>query len=427
MKEALLHYVWASHRIPKKELFTTENEVLEIRNTGQHNHASGPDFFNARVSIDGQEWGGNVEIHRNASDWYAHGHEKDPNYDNVVLHVVWVDDVAIFRRDGSRIPTLELKRFVGSDLLSRYQRVFENQQVRFIPCERNLKAVPHDVVSIWQQRLYVARLLTKSEEIKTSMEATQNHWEAILFRSLMKGFGLNKNGGAFKALAEHLDFSLIKKLFHRPFSLETLLFGLAGFLENEKAHDPYFLKQVAHYRFLKNTYGIRPYLGPRPEFFGLRPANFPTIRLAQLVQLYALRSDLFQKVMRMNNLNDFYDLFRVSVSDYWKTHYTFGKLSAKRNKQVSKTTVHLLIGNTIVPLKLMYAQSRGNDISEEVIGLMRTLPREKNGILDQFETIGLSASNAFESQANLGLYHDYCSKGRCLQCSIGIHLLGRKR
>ena len=106
MKEDFLHYLWKYKFFMIKELRTSQNIPLEIIKTGQHNFNSGPDFFNSKLKIGKEVWAGNVEIHVKSSDWYVHGHESDENYDNVILHVVWTNDIEVFGCNNRVIPTL---------------------------------------------------------------------------------------------------------------------------------------------------------------------------------------------------------------------------------------------------------------------------------------------------------------------------------
>ena len=89
MKEEFLHYIW-KYRLYNKPLKTIENEHIKVISPGIHNHNAGPDFSDVRLRIGEALWAGNVEIHVNSSDWYRHGHQHDPAYDNVVLHVVFI-------------------------------------------------------------------------------------------------------------------------------------------------------------------------------------------------------------------------------------------------------------------------------------------------------------------------------------------------
>ena len=85
--EQLLHYVWKHKLFPLTPLTTTWHQAVEVIDPGLHNRNAGPDFFNAKIKLNGTLWVGNVEIHDKASDWYVHGHDKDERYDNVILHV----------------------------------------------------------------------------------------------------------------------------------------------------------------------------------------------------------------------------------------------------------------------------------------------------------------------------------------------------
>ena len=260
MREDFLHFVWKNQKFQKAHLGTTSKEFVEVMDAGQHNFSSGPDFFNARVRVSGQEWAGNVEVHLKSSDWYAHGHEKDPNYDNVVLHVVWEDDADIFRKDGSSIPTLELRERVDKVLITSYQSLVQNSRHKFINCEQDIAMVDDILWHQWKERLFVERLEQKSLLIESLLKKTENDWETVLFQLLMKTFGLNKNGEAFLAMSQHLNGALIKKVSKDILHLESLLFGMAGFLDEETVFDNYYLELKKEYRFLGNKFQLKEYV-----------------------------------------------------------------------------------------------------------------------------------------------------------------------
>lgn len=128
MKEDFLHYVWKFQKLEVVDFYTSDDEKLHIKDQGSHNLNSGPDFFNAQIELDNQLWAGNVEIHIKSSDWYAHRHETDPAYDNVILHVVWEHDAEIFRKDGSTIPTFVIKKHIPKNTLERYKKLFSKEK-----------------------------------------------------------------------------------------------------------------------------------------------------------------------------------------------------------------------------------------------------------------------------------------------------------
>lgn len=424
MREDLLYFIWKQNKLPKKLLCASNGDTVSIKAPGIQNRLEGPDFFNAKIEIDGQLWAGNVEMHIKSSDWYVHHHETDKNYDNVILHVVWEDDIAVFRKDGSQIPTLEVKEYVSNDLMSGYRRLMETPNTSFINCEKDLKEVDSFLVQNWLHRLYIERLEHKSKLILELLETSKNDWEAVLFVLLAKNFGSKVNGPYFLDRAKQLDFSMVRKTSNEPLQLEALLFGHFGLLNVQDCTDEYYLKLKKEYEYLVHKFGLVENES-KPAFFGLRPLNFPTIRISQLVNLYVGGQNIFSKLMVLNSLEDMYQAFSIAAGSYWENSYTFGKISKKRTKKLSKKFIDLLIINTILPLKFCYSKYVGKDWDEELVDLVSTLDREVNSVIKNFEKIGSKTQNALESQAKLELYNNYCSKNKCMQCTIGTHLLNR--
>ncbi|SEM17006.1 Protein of unknown function [Aquimarina amphilecti] len=426
MNEDFLHYIWKYKKINFSNLKTTNQQSVILLRIGDHNQLnSGPDFFNAQLIINDQKWAGNVEIHIKSSDWYVHHHETNFAYDNVILHVVWEDDIDVFRRDNSRIPTLQLKDYVDTSLLIQYQKIFQNKTVSWIQCEKQLSEVPSFTISNWQERLYIERLEHKSSLIRELLKQSSNDWEAVLFKLLAKNFGLKVNGDAFLSVANSFDFSCFRKCSINIEQLEALLYGQANLLDIN-SETPYVLKLLKQYDFLKIKFelknkGVIPF-----QFFRLRPPNFPTIRISQFASLYIKNKQLFREVIETNNLEKFYKLFDVSASEFWKTHYTFDKKSTARDKKMTKSFVHLILINTIIPLKFLYAKDLGKDIEEEIFGLMSQLPCEKNSITNRFIDLGIGMDDALHSQSMIELKNNYCNQKACLKCSIGNYLLNRE-
>ncbi|WP_422083957.1 DUF2851 family protein [Ulvibacterium sp.] len=425
MREDLLHFIWKYRKLPLEGLVTSNGQEIEILEVGTHNHLAGPDFFNAKIAIGGQLWAGNVEIHVKSSDWYAHGHEKDTNYNAVILHVVWEDDAAIFRSDESEIPTLELRHHIPNYLLGNYQNLFDKRHKQFINCEKDITEIDSFVFRNWLDRLYFERLESKSVRVQSLLKESKNNWEQVLFALLLKNFGSKINGESFLSLSRVLDFSIIRKIQNDPFKLESVLFGLAGLLSNDSIVDTYHTNLNKEYGYLKTKYQLDEEGVLLPEFFKLRPANFPTIRLSQLANLYGTHPNLFSKIIEAGDLSEMYSIFTISASAYWDTHFTFGKESRRSVKKLTKAFIDLLIVNTVIPLKFCYAKHRGKEINEEIIMLASQLKKEENTIIKSFGNHGSKASNALESQALLQLYNEYCTKNRCLDCAVGTTLLNR--
>jgi len=421
VREDFLHYIWRYKLFSLTELKTVNNKSVIINKVGEVNTNAGPDFFNAQLKINNQLWAGNVEIHIKSSDWYVHGHEKDENYDSIVLHVVWKNDVSVYRKDNSVIPTLELYDIVDEKLLENYNSLFSKNQ-KWINCENNISTVDKFKINNWLERLYFERLEQKALIIADLLKQSNNDWEAVLFKLLAKNFGLKINSNAFFNLANTIDFSIIRKESHDLEVIEALFFGQAGLLE-EQIEDSYYLFLKNEYSYLYKKHKLKASLKNQMSFFRLRPSNFPTIRLAQFAKLYNQHQNLFSKLIEISKLEEFYDLFEVSASSFWDTHYTFKTTSKKQKKKLTKSFVDLLLINTIIPLKFIYLKHMGKLDEESIIKLINKIKPEKNTIINKFNSLNIKSKSALDTQSLLQLKNEYCSKQRCLQCRIGVSLL----
>ncbi|MFC4478495.1 DUF2851 family protein [Flavobacterium chungangensis] len=420
MKEDFLHYIWKFKKFDSLNLKSVQGELITILKTGDYLELAGPDFFNAHIEIGNQKWAGNVEIHLKSSDWYLHNHEKDPAYKNVILHVVWENDTAIFRENNTEIPVLVLKDYVSKEVIENYKALVSPKT--WIFCERQLKEIDRFVFKNWQERLFFERLERKSKFIAQLLEETNQDWEAVLFCLLAKNFGLNTNGNSFLQISMAIPFSVIRKESFEIENLESLLFGTAGLLEVEK-EDVYYKDLKFRYFYLLHKYQIEKTYTEPLQFFKLRPDNFPTIRLSQLAALYHKHQNLFSKIIGLKSVDAVYRLLGVSASSYWQNHYQFDKESLKKSKTLSKSFIDLLIINTIIPLQFTYSNIMGESISEDLIDFINEVTSEKNVIMDKFNSFGIQSKTAFESQTLLELKNEYCERKACLKCAIGLELL----
>lgn len=428
MNEDFLHYLWKYQLFDISKLRTTKDEPVFVIQTGLHNRNSGPDFLNAKIEIGNYtstssvpSWFGNVEIHLKSSDWYAHHHEVDANYDAVILHVVWEHDEEVFVKSNVAIPTLELKNIVPSTLLEKYRKLYQ-KPVKWIPCENELQNVDPFFVNNWLERLYIQRLERKSHLIQQLLSDSNNDWEAVLFQLLAKNFGLKVNGETFLKLATSIPFSIIRKEQSDLMKLSALLYGQAGFLE-ETMESSYYNVLKKEYRYLKHKYQLTSLDKNEFLFFRMRPSNFPTIRIAQLIGLYHQHQNVFSLIIQIKHIGELYEIFKIEVPEFWKTHYRFGKTSKSKKKPITKSFVELLLINTVIPLQFCYHKNRNQLQEEQLLQLMKEIVPEKNQIISLFSEHGITAKNGFESQALLELKNNYCAFKRCLECAIGNQLL----
>lgn len=424
MKEDFLHYVWRYQKFDSTDLKTTDGALIKTIKTGfAHAHA-GPDFQQAKILIDEMEWNGAVEIHIKSSDWRRHQHQADPNYENVVLHVVWKNDEPIKHPDGSKIPTIELKGRVDYHLIEKYQKLQISQDE--IPCAGHWTEIKTLHKSEMMEKALVERLYQKSEKAKIHFEAGTQDWDQVAYFMLLSAMGFKVNQHPFERLAEILPYKMIKKYSSTIFQLEALLFGMSGFLEKDfKEEYPKQLKR--EWEFLKHKHqGVLVNEMHRHEwrFLRLRPANFPTIRLAELTQILHVFSSLFDAFVIDMDLKTIQKGLKVKVSNYWLNHYQFDKESKICNKQLGQNSIQSIIINSIPPLLALYANSVGDEkYMDKAIKLLNDLKAENNYITKKFSDLGEEIKSAFDSQAMIQLHNEYCQTKKCLACSVGLSIL----
>ncbi len=420
MREDFLYHIWKFQKYNSAQALTSSGETVHVVHPGTQNELSGPDFFNAKIQIGGQLWAGNVEIHIKSSHWYEHQHETDSNYDNVILHVVWEDDAEIYRKDGSVIATLSLAKLVEEEMFLIYRQLLEKNHLK-INCEDNFSQFDEFQVRHWLERLYFEKLERKSILISEIFSKTGNNWETSLFILLFRSFGLNLNSDAFMAIAWSIDFKIVQKLSGNQFLLEALFMGQSKLI---RGNDKYALELEKEYYYLQYKYTLQNEFLPSPQFFRLRPDNFPTLRLAQLAALYSQRSGLFQELMAITEMKDFYGIFDLRLSDYWNNHYNFGKSHSFRRKKLSRSFLDLLAINCFIPLQYAYLNYIGKPDADLSLKFISEIALEKNSTVEIFNNLRPgTAINAMDSQALLQLKKEYCDKNKCLECELGASLL----
>ncbi|MBT8189367.1 MAG: DUF2851 family protein [Bacteroidia bacterium] len=421
VKEDLLQLIWKLKKFDLVSLSCTNGALLSILDFGLHNHNSGPDFINAKIKIDDTIWVGHIEIHVKASEWYQHKHHLDPAYDNVILHVVYTYDKDVYNSKSTYIPTLTLDTRISEKTLLRFEDI--NSSLSWIPCASQIHKIDKARIQLELESIYIRRLESKSQRIFKMLNQNKNDWEECLYQLLFQYLGLKINGDAFKQLSFKAPYKLFKKYTHNIFLAEAFLFGQAGMLQNQ---DAYFRKLGKEYDHLKLKHNLTPMSGVEWHFLRLRPANFPTIRIAQLAMLYSRFPSLFSVLIRSFNKSSLDKIFDSGTSSYWSEHYIPGRPSTFKLKKIGKTSLNLLLINVVVPIIFSYARKTGNNILvEKSIDIISRLPAEKNKITNKWFELGIESKNALKSQALIELKSNFCDKYKCMNCPIGQQLLFR--
>jgi hypothetical protein len=419
MKEALLQYAWQHRLFYAGNLATVNEKRVEVIDPGQLNRDAGPDFFNAKIKIEETLWAGNIEVHVNSSDWRNHHHGDDVAYNNIILHVVAKNDSKIFRTSGEEIEQLVLPCY--EDLEARYTALME--QKSFVACAQHLGKVPRVLLSGWKNTLLTERLELKVNDIETLLQNTQNNWEDAFYITLARNFGTGINSIPFELLAKSLPQVYLAKHKDNPTQIEAMLFGQSGLLNQAKASD-YTDKLKQEYAFLKTKYQLQPIDNHLWKLLRLRPQNFPHIRIAQFAALTSKSSKLFSKVINANSIEEMESLFECNTSEYWQSHYTFNKTSDSKNKPIGKSTIKILLINTVAPFLFTYGRYKNDErMQEKALTLLEQITPEQNNIIKNWKQYNIPATSAFDSQALIHLKKHYCDCKKCLQCRIGHYVL----
>ena len=420
--EDFLHYVWQFRSFDYSELQTADGEKLEIINPGLLNKNAGPDFSHSKINIGDTLWAGSVEIHLKSSDWVKHNHQSDQSYENVILHVVYEHDMEIKRMDGTLLPVLALKNRISADLIRKYENLFLN--LTDFPCVAQIQHVDQLIVDSFLSRTLLERFEQKTNSLKETLSELNGNWDETFYRFMARNFGFKVNALPFELLAKAVPQNIYAKHKDNPLQIEALVFGAAGFL-NDQFEEEYPQKLKTEFQFLQKKYQIKPLEVSIWKFMRMRPQNFPTIRLAQFAALIIKANHLFSKIIDIKNVAELQALFeKLPVNEYWKTHYHFKKVAIGVKTQIGKTSVDAILLNTVA--LFLFAYGKYTDAQfyiSRAIKLLELLPAEENAITDKFKVAGVKIENAFASQGILQLKKQYCDQKKCLTCGIGIKLL----
>jgi hypothetical protein len=416
--EDLLQFIWETGLYDAKALRTTDDEPLEVLHAGRIQPHGGPDLNDARIRIAGQEWAGPVEVHLRSSDWNAHGHQRDPAYNNVVLHAVYRHDAEVRTENGRRPPTVALQGRINEGHLHLHQALMTER--RGIPCAAQVHRVGSARMGLWLERLLIQRLERKTKEVESIYRATGNDPQETLHHILLRCLGKPVNGEPFAMLAHALPLKLLLKYRDDALRVEALLLGQAGFLDGAFTEDhPLRLQQ--EYRGLAHLHGLRP--GPEAawKFGRLRPPNFPTVRLAQWAVFMAGHG--FDRLLAYDDPAEIRALLDVEATGYWRHHYRPGLPADPKPKRLGRAMADSLILNAIVPCLFTMGRVRGHQRCEHrALALLERLPAEENSIIKEWRGLGVKAVSAGQSQALIELRGHFCAERKCLSCGVGMHL-----
>lgn len=418
MNEDFLQFLWQYRLFNEQELVSESGENIKIINIGTKNSDAGPDFFNARIEYNEIEWAGNIEIHNNASDWNKHKHHQDETYDNVILHVVWNKDCEVFTTKNR--PVLTIKLPVLDKTKVEYLDLYENHKL--IACSEKLKNFNLPITT-YLTSLSIARLEKKSSFIHFELKESNYNWEETWYRVLAYSYGLKVNAQAFLMLAKSIPLSIIQKNTGNLLTIEALFFGQSGLLPSESA-DNYVTSLINEYKYLQSKYQLIPLNSTVWKFSKIHPPSFPTMRIAQWAAFLNKNANAITDFLKVQPLKKLMAMFSCQPSPYWKEHYSFGTKTQNTKMNTGKGFINIILINSFFPFAFVYSKERLNsELNEWILDMLEAMPAEKNYIIKEWTQAGIVPQNAFQSQALIHLYENYCKPRFCLRCNIGTYIL----
>ena len=419
MNESLFQFIWQHSLYNGTALHTASGEPLTVIYSGRLNRDAGPDFLEAKIKIGNTILVGNVELHTRSSDWLRHGHQHDPAYKNLALHVVYDDDVAGV---AGNIPVLVLRPAVAQQVIDRYAGLV-NTSLK-LPCARQHTSVKSITKEGWLSRLLAERWEQKLTDWNVMLDNSAEDWRNLLYWRMAANFGFKTNATPFLLLAQSLPLNIPTRHKDNLLQLEALFFGQAGMLDDD-FNDDYPRELQREYDYLKKKYKLKPIPNGLWKFLRMRPVNFPSVRIAQFAALVHKSLHLFSQILETHSVKDITPLLDVRASSYWDTHYRFDAVQERPSpKTLGNSSIENIVINTIAPIQFLYAARQGtSQLQEHALQLLEAVPAEQNHITRRWEENDWPAENAAQSQALLQLYNNYCSARRCLECTVGLNII----
>lgn len=462
INEDFICRIWEGGDSYYRSLVTDSNEDVEIISHGKRNYDAGPDYRDAKVKIAGKIYAGDIEVHRDFKNWAEHSHPRDRRYNSVILHVVMWDS------EERTPPKLRIKRDLPSVILANHltssiheiwQDIISKPSDKFrLPCyEAELcHLAGEELIHTWLRMLSMERLKLKSERIierikdltSRGIAAKMNCrvvWEQALYEFIFEALGFSKNKEQMKTLAGNLPLKLFAK--HAPGSvigIQAILYGAGGFMFDVRVKDSYIDEIKSVWRKLEPKLKVPVLERSSWNFYGQRPQNFPTTRLAYGSQVIfkLLNDDLFRKIIGVFENTDFsvkeavtvlQGLFVPGYDEYWQSHYDLGKKSGAKKVLGGKQRIGDIIVNVILPFAMVYAEVfKASLIGDNAIELYSEHKiRTDNNITRVIAAQLLKGRNiklntpAME-QGAIQLYNFYCTREKCDKCEIGKQVFEKR-
>lgn len=274
-------------------------------------------------------------------------------------------------------------------------------------------------------KLGFERLSRKNSDINHIFEECQQNWQQTFYTMLMRTMGGVDNKEAFTELARRVPYAILLREREVATNVEALLIGASGLL-TLYPHDEYILNLKRNFSYLSTKYSITAMEASAWRLKRIYPNNHPILRLSQVASFITYTRGMMDRMLACTSGDDVYNLFSCQTLPYWQTHYIPASTSPSVAKRTGRTKTDLLAINLVVQMQFAYSSYTGNErLYSRALGLLESLPAEKNSIIAQWNSFGPLARTAFDSQALLQLSFEYCRDRRCEECLVGKQILDK--
>ena len=438
--EKLLQSIWQHQRLRRDQLTTLDVQRVRVLHPGFGSVEGGPDFREAVIQFgNNAPISGDIEVDIRDSGWRAHGHDKNPAFKNVILHVVW--DA---KPPASHPPTLCLSKVLDAPL-AELSLQLEHNSIRALPetllgkCSSPLRERDVATLATLLNQAAFVRLQNKAAHFRA--RAQHVGWEQSLWEGLFRALGYKHNVWPMQHLAE--TRILWQRDTDSAFKIQSRLLGLSGLLpaelsRNQSGADDY-VRRIWD-SWWRERDGFSENILPRTvwRFHGLRPANHPQRRLA-LAAHWASDATFIERIEHWCQseieekalLDSLTKILSVGRDDFWFWHWTFrsARMSKSRPLLGEKRVTDLAV-NVILPWLWIRAVEGGNTkLKLEMERRYNTWPAaEDNSVLRlaRQRLLGRSATGrsclntAATQQGLLQIVRDFCdhSNATCDGCSF---------
>lgn len=376
--ERLLQAIWQHQRLKRDRLKTADGRTVRILHPGFVSVEGGPDFRDAIIQIGGEPpCSGDIEIDLRGGGWRSHGHDRNPSFQNVILHVVWKGDGVPTSNPAkmNRPLIMPLEGLLDAPL-HELGLSLENEPLRSLPenlrgkCSAPLRELSESQLT---ELLRAAARVRFENKVATMLARAKNSgWEQALWENLFRAFGYKHNAWPMQNLAEAK--SSWQRGTSSVFQIQARLLGISGLLPDELTR-----AQKSSDTFLRRAWDVwwrerdefEDCLLPRTvwKFHGLRPANHPQRRLA-LASHWLTDGQFLSKIedwgatkMTDKKLSDsLHKILQVERDEFWSWHWTFKSARlVKPQPLLGAARVTDLAVNVVLPWLWIRAREGGNE------------------------------------------------------------------